>query len=149
MASGLIYPTDAPELGRSLCELGRYEDAEPWAQLGRELAAEQDITAQAHWRQVQARVHAHRGEHSRADQLAHEAVAIIEQSDALNMQGNTYCDLAEVLAQAGRSREAQAALEQALDRYKSKKNLAMVTQVRPRLKALEEELPADGPGTTT
>ena len=139
--------TYAPELGRSLCELGRYEDAEPWAQLGRELAAEKDITAQAQWRQVQARVHAHRGEHRQAEQFAHEAVAIIEQSDALNMQGNTYCDLAEVLAQAGRSREAHGALEQALDRYNRKKNLAMVTQLRPRLKALEKELSPHGPGT--
>ncbi len=139
----------ASQLGRSLCELGRYEDAEPWAQLGRELAAEKDLTAEALWRQVQARVHAHRGDHSQAEQLAHQAVSIIEQTDALNLQGDAYCDLAEVLTRSGKAREAQAALEQALDRYNCKKNLAMVAQTRPRLKALEEELSAQGPTTTS
>ena len=139
----------APEFGRSLCELGLYEDAEPLAQLGRELAEKQDMTAQAKWREVQARVHAHRGEHTEAERLAREAVSIIEQTDALNMQGDAYSDLAEVHSQAGKSREAHAALEQALDRYKRKKNLARVAQIRPRLAALEEELSTHGPTTTS
>ena len=54
----------------------------------------------------------------------------------LNMQGDALCDLAEVLAAAGRTNEAAVALEQALERYERKKNLAMVAQVRPKLKAL-------------
>jgi hypothetical protein len=49
------------------------------------------------------------------------------------MQGDALRDLAEVLAAAGRTDEAPAALEQSLERYERKKNLAMVAQVRPRL----------------
>jgi tetratricopeptide (TPR) repeat protein len=128
--------TFAPELGRSLCALGRYDEAEPLAQLGRELGNEQDAITQALWRQVQARVHAHRGEHAEAERLAHEAVHIAEQTDGLNRQGDALCDLADVLAAAGRSEAAAAALEQALERYERKKNLAMVAQVRPRLEEL-------------
>jgi class 3 adenylate cyclase/predicted negative regulator of RcsB-dependent stress response len=128
--------TYAPELGRSLCALGRYDEAEPLAQLGRELGNEQDATTQSLWRQVQARVHAHRGEYADAERLAHEAVHIAEQSDALNFQGDALCDLAEVLATAGRTDEATDALEQALERYERKRNLAMVAQVRPRLDEL-------------
>ena len=64
------------------------------------------------------------------------AVAIIDQTDGLNFQGEALCDLADVLATAGRSEEAAAALEQALERYERKKNLAMVAQVRPRLEEL-------------
>jgi class 3 adenylate cyclase/tetratricopeptide (TPR) repeat protein len=137
--------TYAPELGHSLCELGCYEDAEPLAQLGRELAAEQDLPAQAQWRRVQARVHAHRGERSEAEQLVREAVSIIEQTDALNMQGDNYCDLADVLEQAGNTREAQAALEHAVQLYQRKKNLAMVAKVRTELESLQRETPEPGP----
>jgi hypothetical protein len=47
-----------------------------------------------------------------------------------------------VLAAAGRSAEAAAALGQALARYKRKKNLAMVAQVRPKLEELRKAAPA-------
>ena len=94
------------------------------------------------WRQVQARVHAHRGERAEAERLAREAEAIGERTDNLNRQGDALCDLAEVLAAAGRRDEAAHALEQALDRYERKKNLAIVAQVRPKLEALREEAPA-------
>src|SRR6185437_14457802 len=45
--------TFAPLLGRSLCALGRCDEAEPLAQLGRSLdETEQDVFVQALWRQV-------------------------------------------------------------------------------------------------
>ena len=50
------------------------------------------------WRQVQALVLAHRGEHAEAEALAREAVAIAERTDVLSHQGDGFCDLAEVLA---------------------------------------------------
>ena len=40
------------------------------------------------------------------------------------------------LRAAGRTEEAAEALEQALERYERKKNLAMVAQVRPSLERL-------------
>ena len=90
------------------------------------------------WRQVQARVHAHRVEPAEAERLAREAVAIAEQTDALNYQGDALCDLAEVLAAADRRDEASQALEQALERYERKKNLAMIAQVHQHLDALRD-----------
>jgi class 3 adenylate cyclase len=131
-----VLSTFAPELGRSLCALGRYAEAEPLAQLGRELGNAQDATTQALWRQVRARVIAYRGEHSAAEALARQAVSITDRTDMVNVQGDAYCDLAEVLAASGRTDEAAQALEQALERYERKKNLAMVAQVRPRLEEL-------------
>jgi hypothetical protein len=133
--------TNAPLLGRSLCALGRHDEAEPLARLGRELGSEQDAMAQALWRQVQALVHARRGHHTQAEQLAREAVAISERTDALNGQGDALSDLAEVLHAAGRSEEAAATLAQALDRYQHKKNLAMGAQVRDRLAELQGAAP--------
>jgi class 3 adenylate cyclase len=128
--------TYAPRLGRSLCALGRHEEAEPLAQLGRELGDESDVATQVWWRQVQALVLAHRGQQAAAEALAREAQGITEQTDALSFQGYALSDLAEVLVLAGRTDEAAGTFEQALDRYERKMNLAMVAQVRPRLDAL-------------
>ena len=128
--------TFAPRLGRSLCALGRYDEAEPLARLGRELGDEQDAATQIVWRQVQALVDAHRGDDGEAETLAREAVSLAERTDSLDYQGHALRDLAEVLACAGRTDEAPGALERALERYERKKNLAMVAQVRPRLEEL-------------
>jgi Tetratricopeptide repeat len=126
------------KLGRWLCALGRYDEAEPLAQLGRKLEFQE---AEWLWRQVQARVHAHREEHADAERLAREAIAIVERTDQLTYQGDALCDLAEVLAAAGRTNEAAATFEQSLDRYERKKNLAMVAQVRHRLAELRAGAP--------
>jgi class 3 adenylate cyclase len=134
--------TYAPALGRCLCELGRFDEAEPFAQRGRELADEYDVDGQRLWRQVQALVFAHRGRYEEAERLAREAVAIVDQTDALAIQGQTRSDLGEVLAAAGRKEEAAGAFEEALELYERKKNLAMIAQVQPRLDALRQELPA-------
>jgi tetratricopeptide (TPR) repeat protein len=129
--------TFAPDLGRELCRLGRFEEAEPLARRGCELAEEGDVTAQASWRQTQALVHVHRGEYAEGERLAREAVAIMEQTDGLNFQGSALCDLAEVLLAAGRAEEAAAALSDALERYERKCNLPMARQVRERLAGLQ------------
>ena len=127
------HSTVAPMLGRLLCALGRHEEAEPLAELGQQLGDEQDVLTQMLWRQVQALVQASRGEHAQAEQLGREAVAISEQTDALDFQGDALCDLADVLHSAGRGQEAAATLEQALQRYELKRNFAMAERVRARL----------------
>ncbi len=90
------------------------------------------------WRQVQALVDSSRGHHAEAEQLAREAVAITERTDALNWQGDALTDLAEVLHAAGRSDEADATLTQALERYERKMNLAQAAQTRDRLAELRD-----------
>jgi class 3 adenylate cyclase/tetratricopeptide (TPR) repeat protein len=141
--------TFAPRLGRDLCALGRYDEAELLAVKGRELGQEDDLATQIIWRQVLALVHAHRGEHEEAARLAREAVDIAEQREALNWRGDALCDLAQVCVAAGRHTAAVTALQDALDRFGRKKNLAMVAQVQPRLHALQNELAAPGTPKTT
>ena len=123
----------APKLGRWLCALHRYSEAEHFARLGRELGDAQDVFTQMLWRQALALVLASRGEHAQADRLVHEAVALSEQTDALDAQGDALCDVAEVLQSAGRGEEASAVLEQALEHYERKQNIPMATRVRDRL----------------
>jgi len=136
-----LLSTAAPRLGRELCALGRHDQAEPLAQLGRETGLKLDLSTQVSWRQAQALVHANRGEHAEAERLAREAVAIADRTDVLNLQGDALCDLAEVLRASGRVEEAAAALEQSLERYERKRNLAMSAQVRTRLADLEAVAP--------
>ena len=137
-AQGLrfLLSSAAPMLGRQLCALGEYEEAAQWAKRARELDVRGNVLGEASLRQVEALILAHRSEYARAEQTAREAVEIIERTDGLNYQGDAYSDLADVLMSAGRGDEAAQALEQALERYARKKNLAMVAQVRPRLKEL-------------
>jgi ATP/maltotriose-dependent transcriptional regulator MalT len=129
----------APYLGRWLCSLGRYDDAVPLVQLSREVGDEQDTLTQMLWRQAQALIHAGRGQHTQAEQLARDAVAISQRSDGLNFQGDALCDLAEVLAAAGRTDEAVIVLGEAQDRYKRKRNLPMAAHVRARVAELRGE----------
>jgi class 3 adenylate cyclase len=128
--------TYAPLLGRSLCALGCYDEAESLAQLGRELGGEQDLRTQMFWRRVQALVQASRGDYGEAERLARDAVAISERTDGLNLQGDALYDLAEVLHSAGRADEAMESLEQALERYERKRNVVMANRVRARLAEL-------------
>jgi class 3 adenylate cyclase len=120
-------------LGRELCALGRFDEAEPLARRGREL----DISDSGLWRQVQARVLAHRGEHSEAERLAREALARVEESDNLAWQGDAWCELAEVLEAAGRRDDAIDAWREALDRYERKGIIPLARRVRKRLAAAQ------------
>ena len=91
-------------------------------------------TTQMLWRQVQARVQPHRGEHAEAEALAREAVAIIEQTDALNLQGAALWTSPRSSPPPVASTRPRS-LEQALERYERKKNLAMAASVGPKLEA--------------
>jgi tetratricopeptide (TPR) repeat protein len=136
-------------LGRSLCMLGRFDEAEQAAKRARtieEAINSTDVIPNYYLPQVLARVHAHRGELAEAERLAREAVAASEQDDCLDDQSHAYRDLGEVLMAAGRTDDAAAALEQALDRCRRKKNLALAKQVSDRLAQVRgEALLADNP----
>ncbi len=133
-----VLSTFAPRLGRVLCTLGRYDEAEPLARRGRELGDEQDAVTQTLWRQVQALVYASRGEHDEAERLAREAAAITDNTDSLVHQAEVRCDLAEVLQAAGRGQDAAAALREALDRYERKQIIPLARRVRERIAALQD-----------
>jgi class 3 adenylate cyclase/tetratricopeptide (TPR) repeat protein len=130
--------TYAPRLGRVLCALGRYEEAEKLARKGRELGLPEDLVTQFEWRRVQALVHSARGEHAEAEQLARESVRFAFETDSPVWQGQALCDLGEVLEAAGQRDEAATTLEQALECYERKEIIPLSRRVRERLAALEE-----------
>ncbi len=133
----MIRPATVP----GCAALDRLDEADAWAGRAAELGTTDDAQKEMLWRQVRAKVLARRGEHAEADRLAHEAVAICDATDMLDMQGDVYADLAEVLLLGGRLDEAAAALQQALERYERKGNLVSAGRVRARLAELTDAPP--------
>jgi tetratricopeptide (TPR) repeat protein len=136
-----IFSSAAGMLGQALYALGRLENADVWAGRAADLGASEDLLTQVLWRQVRAKVLARGGQHAEAEQLAREAVAISGKTDQLDVQGNVYADLAEVLSLAGRPQEAAAALGQALERYERKGNVVSTQRAQARLIELAHGTP--------
>jgi class 3 adenylate cyclase/tetratricopeptide (TPR) repeat protein len=129
----------AASLAHALYALDRLDEAEAWATRASSLARE--AWANMLWRQVRGKVLARRGKHAEAQRVAREAVAIADDTDMLDGQGDAYADLAEVLRLGGKSDEAAAALEQALERYERKGNLVSAKRARTRLAELHDAAP--------
>jgi class 3 adenylate cyclase/tetratricopeptide (TPR) repeat protein len=123
-------------LAQALYALDRLEEADAWAGRAAELGAGGEIWMQMLWRQVRGKVLARRSEHAEAQRLAHEAVAIGDDSELLDAQGHAYADLAEVLQLAGHTDEAAAALEKAVERWTRKENRVMAQRAQARLAEL-------------
>ena len=137
-SSGIPGALDASRRAsaRSLCELGRLDEAERWAVRAAELGDERDYVTQMLWRQVEALVLARRGEHRRGRATGAGSGRDRRATEALNAQARRVLRPRPGPDAAGRTDEAAEALEQALDRYERKKNLAMVASARSR--SLEE-----------
>jgi tetratricopeptide (TPR) repeat protein len=123
----------AASLARMLCELDRLDEADHWIERARHLGASDDTETQLAWRCARARVLARRRQHSEAARLARDGLQVANATDNLNIQANSYADLAEVLTLAGHTEEARNPLQQALDRYERKGNIVMAQRIRTRL----------------
>lgn len=112
--------TLAGQAAEALYRLGRDEEAQQWTDVAEQTGAEDDIATQVLLRQVRAKLSARRGEHSEAERLAREAVALAEPTDMLPAKADAYVDLAHVLATARHRDEAFDALEEAAALYREK-----------------------------
>ena len=132
-----MLSTFAPMLGRALCALERYDEAEPLAQRGRDLGDPEDVLTQALWRQTQALVDSAHTRHDDAVQRAREAIDWASRSDSPLRQGDAYRDLAQVLEAGGVRDEAIMALHHALDCYERKEIIPLARRTRKRLASLQ------------
>jgi class 3 adenylate cyclase/tetratricopeptide (TPR) repeat protein len=123
-------------LAQTLCDLGRFDEAESFASKSRELSAEDDLASQSEWRLAQARVLAHRGAFDDALGLADEALAISATTEYLDWYGQAHETRGEILQGAGRGDDARAAFEEALDRFERKGNVPAAARLRARLEDL-------------
>jgi predicted ATPase/class 3 adenylate cyclase len=128
--------TNAAQLGEVLVAQGRLDEAEELARLSEEAASPDDVISQSILWAVRAGVLAGRGDFESGERAARRAVEIAERSDFLNHQADMYVVLAGVLSLAGRTDEAAAALEEALERYEQKGNVVSAANARERLARL-------------
>ena len=126
----------APMLGRSLCELGRYDEAEPLAQLGRELGERTTPPPRrsgGRYKRVSKPDAAGSRKRSSlpARRLRSTSAPTISTGKATRSPTSPRSSTS-----AATLDQAEATLVQALECYERKKNLAQAAQVRDRLAAL-------------
>jgi hypothetical protein len=130
------FGTQTARLGDLLCDLGRDAEARLWLETGELHALRDDLNAQIELRALRARVMAHEGEHSEAEEVALEAVRLTEQTDNLNQQAAVQVSLADVLSLADRPAEALAAIARARLLYERKENAAAAARLGTTAAAL-------------
>ena len=119
-------------LASLLVKQGRLEEADDLVAQARDWAPKDQPIQHARWRAAQAGLLARRAD-QRAEPLAREAVALAEQTDFLELQGDCLLALADVLRFADRDRDATEALEQALVLYERKGNVVLAERARALL----------------
>jgi class 3 adenylate cyclase/tetratricopeptide (TPR) repeat protein len=128
-------------LAEALGSQGRIDEAEALSRETEELAAEDDVEAQALWRTTRARVLASRDELEEAEALAREAVELLEPTDDVLNQVNALACLASVLLRAGVESEARSLLARARELARAKGSPVMIE----RLGELDAHLAPAGP----
>ncbi|MGA2926964.1 MAG: adenylate/guanylate cyclase domain-containing protein, partial [Solirubrobacteraceae bacterium] len=133
MGDKSLLATTAAYLARAILAQGRDEEAARYAARSDELAGAGDVSTQAMWRGVKARVLARTARIEDAERLARAAIALLEASDFVNQQGEALLDLAAVLEHDGRRDAAGAALCASLRHFEQKGNTVAAGRVRRRL----------------
>jgi predicted ATPase/class 3 adenylate cyclase len=123
MGERSFLSTIAALLAHALYALGEYDEAEAFSRASEDAAAPDDVLSQVLWRSALAKIRARAGELERAEALARKAVQIVEGTDFLNAQADTFLDLSEVLMLADRRDEALAAAQESVNRFRQKANL--------------------------
>jgi tetratricopeptide (TPR) repeat protein len=120
-------------LAQSLCELGRFDEAEARARA----AVDSDSELARHAGMgVLARVLAHRGHFQEAEAMAREAVAHFEGTEFSADRTGVLLDLAEVCRLAGRPEEAVATLRQALELFDQREDIVSAARTRELIEEL-------------
>jgi DNA-binding SARP family transcriptional activator len=107
------FATRAGELAAALYAQGSYDDANRWASAAEEAAAPDDLYARLAWQPVRAKLVALTGDNQRGRELASDAAAAAQGTDALNQRARTLLDLAEVQRISGSAGESASAVDAA------------------------------------
>jgi predicted ATPase/class 3 adenylate cyclase len=128
-----ILPVVTSLLAQAVFAQGRADEAAEISRVAEELAAKDDVEAQAGWRTVRAKVLAGAGAHDDAERLAREAVTLLRETEATVKLADALLDLSEVLITSGQIRAGRAALEEASRLYEEKGHRVAHSRARARL----------------
>jgi tetratricopeptide (TPR) repeat protein len=112
--------TAAASLAASLAELGRLEEAERFARIGGETAAEDDVASQSGADAAWAMVLSARGDLDGAIVAARRSISVAADSDMYWGLGELLLNLARIRAKAGQADEAIEATREALSFFDRK-----------------------------
>ncbi len=118
MGEKYLLSTVSGLLGQTVYDLGRIDEAEDLGRQSRELSAEDDVSNQALWRCLLAKVLARQGKLDDAEAYVREALQILEPTDHVLLKYGALLDSAEVLRIAGRDAETQLIEARGLARAK-------------------------------
>ena len=102
-------------------------------------AAADDVDAQIRWRTVRAKLLARRGDIDASERLSLEAVALVAQTDFVNIHADVLMHRADALVLCGRHPEAVEAARQAARLYEAKGNQVGATRARTQIGALADQ----------
>jgi class 3 adenylate cyclase/tetratricopeptide (TPR) repeat protein len=131
-----VRSTMAAHLAEALFMLGRFSEAERFAEVAVQIASPDDVASQAWGRTVKARLLAERGDHAAGDRLAREAVRLGANTDDLFMKSQLLMGLADVLRRSGRDDEAIPVLQEAAEVSERKGNAVTAAKARAQLAEL-------------
>ena len=123
----------AAQLGEVAYLQAGLDEAEEWSRVAEECAPAGDKIAQVNWRSLAGKVQAARGAVEEGETLVLEALALAEATDALSHRGAVHLDVASVLSSTGRRRSCARRIEEALELFEAKENLACVRLAEARL----------------
>ena len=124
------------ELAWSVYVQGRDSEADALIQALAAMPAPVERAITIRRRALTARLLADRGRQAEAEHLIREAVALAEETNLLEIRGDTLIDLAEVLRLSGQPEEAASALEEAVGLYERKGNVVSAAKARALLDEL-------------
>jgi class 3 adenylate cyclase/tetratricopeptide (TPR) repeat protein len=128
----------AADLAKALCDAGRWEEADEFAQLCADAAARDDVQPQIGWRTARVRVLVERGRPQEAAEVGHTLLRLIEGSDFLVERADAFVAIAHAARAGGRDSDAAELLRRALADCGRKGNLVSAARVR----AILAEIPA-------
>jgi class 3 adenylate cyclase/tetratricopeptide (TPR) repeat protein len=123
----------AAALARVLAEQGAYEEAVELARMLREMLQTDVAYAQVLARLVESSALAAESRAAEAEERALEALALVEQTDMLDLHGDVLVALADLDQAAGQTDAASARRAQGLELYERKGDIVSVARVRERL----------------
>jgi len=122
----------AAQLAETLVVAGRFDEAARYAGVSERAAALDDLHAQIAWRVARAKASAGLGAAERALASARDAVELAGTTDSSFLMAGALEALAAAHDAAGRSVEAAAAADEALELYEEKGNVAAAAGIRSR-----------------
>jgi len=126
-------------LARIVRDQGRYDEALALSQTAETMTTPDDTESQALWRSTRAPILARAGELKRAEELAREAVQLVDNGEALNTKADALVELAGVLRLAGKRSEAGAVIAEAIALYKEKGNIFAARRAEVLAKNVSDE----------